>query len=407
LTATQIIAEFLAKNLPFPLDLLPSGTYLVGGAVRDVLLKRNREYFDLDFVVPDRAIDLAKQIAKTYQAGFVVLDRDREIARIVFKQGTVDIARREGNSLETDLGRRDFTINAIAYQLNNNKLIDPFNGVEDLSDRLLRMISPTNLADDPLRLLRAYRQAAQLDFAIESDTKNTIRSLAHLITTVAAERVNTEFGYLLTSLTGSNWIVAAWQDGLIQPWFPEVKAENLARLAKIDEAIATHNHKYPNLIQDYTWCLSISKLASLVAIAPAKAETELTQLKYSRAEIRAVTTALKHLPQLQQLTALMSLREQYFFFLDVKDVFPIAAILAVATGVDSQIIEPLCDRYVNPQDLVAHPQPLVTGNDLMQALNLKPSPKIGELLTEIQIARIEGKITNAEEAIAWASINRG
>jgi tRNA nucleotidyltransferase (CCA-adding enzyme) len=104
---------------------------------------------------------------------------------------------------------------------------------------------------------------------------------------------------------------------------------------------------------------------------------------------------------------LMSLREQYFFFLDIKGVFPILAILAVATGVDSQIIEPLCDRYLNSQDLVAHPQPLVTGNDLMQALNLKPSPKIGELLTDIQIARIEGKISSAEEAIAWASINRG
>jgi tRNA nucleotidyltransferase (CCA-adding enzyme) len=403
----HIIAEFLAKNLPFPIDLFPSETYLVGGVVRDVLLKRNREYLDLDFVVPDRTIALAKQIAKTYQAGFVVLDRDREIARVVFKQGTVDIARREGNSLETDLGRRDFTINAIAYQLDRQELIDPFNGVADLNDRLLRMISPTNLADDPLRLLRAYRQATQLDFAIESNTKNTIRSLAHLITTVAAERVNTEFGYLLTSLTGSNWIVAAWQDGLLKPWFPELDEEKLARLAKIDKAIATLDRKYPDLIQDYSWCLSISKLASLVAIAPAKAETELTELKYSRTEIRAVTTALKHLPQLQQQAMLMSLREQYFFFLDIKGVFPILAILAVATGVDSQIIEPLCDRYLNSQDLVAHPQPLVTGNDLMQALNLKPSPKIGELLTDIQIARIEGKISSAEEAIAWASINRG
>jgi tRNA nucleotidyltransferase (CCA-adding enzyme) len=403
----HIIAEFLAKNLPFPIDLFPSETYLVGGVVRDVLLKRNREYLDLDFVVPDRTIALAKQIAKTYQAGFVVLDRDREIARVVFKQGTVDIARREGNSLETDLGRRDFTINAIAYQLDRQELIDPFNGVADLNDRLLRMISPTNLEDDPLRLLRAYRQAAQLDLAIESNTKNTIRSLAHLITTVAAERVQTEFGYLLASLTGNKWIVAAWQDGLLKPWFPELDEEKLARLAKIDEAIATLDREYPDLIQDYTWCLSISKLASLVAIAPAKAETELTELKYSRTEIRAVTTALKHLPQLQQQAMLMSLREQYFFFLDIKGVFPILAILAVATGVDSQIIEPLCDRYLNSQDLVAHPQPLVTGNDLMQALNLKPSPKIGELLTDIQIARIEGKISSAEEAIAWASINRG
>jgi tRNA nucleotidyltransferase (CCA-adding enzyme) len=396
-----MIAEFLEKKLPFPLNVLPSETYLVGGAVRDILLKRKREYFDLDFVVADRPIDLAKQISKTYKAGFVVLDREREIARVVFKQGTVDIARREGNSLETDLKRRDFTINAIAYQLDRQELIDPFDGVKDLSDRILRMISQANLEDDPLRLLRAYRQAAQLDFAIESNTRNTISNLAHLITTVAAERVNTEIDYILTSSIGSDWIVAAWQDGLLKPWFPEINAEKLTILNKIDKAIATLSNKYPDLLQDYSWCLSISKLASLVALEPEKAEKELTELKYSRIEIRAVITALNYLPQLQLKNNLISLREQYFFFLDVKDVFPILAILAVATEVNSQIIEPLCDRYVNAKDPVAHPQPLVTGNDLMEALNLKPSPKIGELLTEIQIAYIEGKINNADEAIAF------
>jgi tRNA nucleotidyltransferase (CCA-adding enzyme) len=396
-----MIAEFFKKKLPFPLNLLPSETYLVGGAVRDVLLKRKKEYFDLDFVVPDRPIDLAKQIAKIYKAGFVVLDRDREIARVVFKQGTVDIALREGNNLETDLKRRDFTINAIAFHIERQQLIDPFDGVKDLSDRILRMISQANLEDDPLRLLRAYRQAAQLDFAIEPNTRNTITNLAHLITTVAAERVNTEIDYILTSSIGSDWIVAAWQDGLLKPWFPEVNEEKLTRLNKIDKAIATLSNKYPQLIQNHSLCLSISKLASLVAIEPEKAEKELTELKYSRIEIRAVITALKYLPQLQLQTSLMSLREQYFFFLNVKDVFPILAILAVATEVNSQIIKPLCDRYVNSKDPVAHPQPLVTGNDLIEALNLKPSPKIGELLTEIQIAYIEGKISNVDEAIAW------
>jgi tRNA nucleotidyltransferase (CCA-adding enzyme) len=404
MTPPQIIAELLNENLPFKKEIFPSGTYLVGGAVRDGLLKRKRAYFDLDFVVPDRAIDLAKQISKTYKAGFVVLDREREIARVVFKQGTVDIARQEGNSLEKDLGRRDFTINAIAYQLDRDELIDPFHGVEDLNDELLRMISQANLEDDPLRLLRAYRQAAQLDFAIESKTRNTISNLAHLITTVAAERVNTEFGYLLTSLIGSKWIVAAWRDGLLKPWFPEVNVEKLARLIKIDEAIVTLKNKYPDLIQDYSWSLSISKLASLVVNLPEKAELELIELKYSRNEIRAVTTALKYLSQLQLQTNLMSLREQYFFFLNVKDVFPILAILAVATEANWQITSSLCDRYINHQDPVAHPQILVSGNDLMEALNLKPSPKIGELLTEIQIAHIEGKISNAEDAIAWVRI---
>ncbi|MGL5879457.1 MAG: CCA tRNA nucleotidyltransferase, partial [Xenococcaceae cyanobacterium] len=283
-------------------------------------------------------------------------------------------------------------------------LIDPLNGLQDLENKFLRMISQANLKDDPLRLLRAYRQAAQLNFAIELNTKTTIRSIACLIDRVAAERVNTELSYLLNSVTGSKWIAAAWQDGLLQPWFQNIVEEKIQQLTKIDESIQILSNKWVGLIKDFSWCLSMAKLACLVSQVPAKAETELLELKYSRAEIRTVITALKHLTQLQQLNAPMSLREQYFFFLNVGDVFPILAVLAAVTEVDWQIIASLCDRYTNPQDLVAHPQPLVTGNDLMQSLNLKPSPKIGELLTEIQIARIEGKIGNANDAIAWARL---
>jgi tRNA nucleotidyltransferase (CCA-adding enzyme) len=404
MTLQKIIAELLQNNLPFKKDLLPSGTCLVGGALRDALLNRKREYLDLDFVVPDRAIAIAKQIAKDYRAGFVVLDREREIARVVFPNGTVDIAQQEGDSIDKDLGRRDFTINAIAYDLETEELIDRFGGLQDLENKLLRMISQANLEDDPLRLLRGYRQAAQLDFAIEATTRSTIRSIASSIERVAAERVNTELGYLLVSKSGSKWIEAAWQDGLLQPWLKKVSQEKIQQLAKIDRSIQTLQHKKAGLILDFCWCLSIAKLVCLVSGIPTEAEAELLKLKYSRAEIRAVTTAVKQLLQFQQLPTLMSLREQYFFFLDVDGVFPILAILAVAKGVDWQIIEPLCDRYINPQDLVAHPQPLVTGNDLMQALNLKPSPKIGELLTKIQIARIEEKISNADEAIAWARL---
>lgn len=404
MTSEKIITKLLKDNLPFNKILLPSGTYLVGGAVRDALLNRKREYLDLDFVVSDRAIDLAKQIAKEYKAGFVVLDRERQIARVVFANGTVDLARQEGNSIEQDLRRRDFTINAIAYHLETEQLIDPLNGLQDLDNKFLRMISQANLKDDPLRLLRAYRQAAQLDFAIELNTKTTIRSIAYLIERVAAERVNTELSYLLNSVTGSKWIAAAWQDGLLQPWFQNIVEEKIQQLTKIDESIQILSNKWAGLIEDFSWCLSMAKLACLISQVPVKAETQLLKLKYSRAEIRATATVLKYLAPLQQLNAPMSLREQYFFFLNVGDVFPILAILAAVTEVDWQIIVSLCDRYINPQDLVAHPQPLVTGNDLMQAIDLKPSPKIKELLTEIQIARIEGKISNANEAIAWARL---
>ena len=98
----------------------------------------------------------------------------------------------------------------------------------------------------------------------------------------------------------------------------------------------------------------------------------------------------------------MSLREQYFWFLEVKDIFPILIARAIATGVSSTIINPLIQRYLDPADLVAHPRCLVTGNDLIRELNLKPSPVIGKLLTEIQIAQIESKIATPQQAISYA-----
>ena len=186
---------YFLQSIPFNLDYLPSGTYLVGGAVRDALLQRQRDYLDLDFVLPELAIEIAKKIANCYQAGFVVLDRKRQIARVVFPQGTVDFALQEGNSLVKDLQRRDFTVNAIAYDPHTAELFDPVGGLVDLKSRLLKMISPANLVDDPLRLLRAYRQAAQLDFTIEAETRSTICQLAPLLGKIAAERVQTELGY--------------------------------------------------------------------------------------------------------------------------------------------------------------------------------------------------------------------
>ena len=99
----------------------------------------------------------------------------------------------------------------------------------------------------------------------------------------------------------------------------------------------------------------------------------------------------------------MSLREQYFWFLEVKDIFPILIVRAIATGAKLELLKPLIARYLNPADRIAHPQPLVTGDDLIRELNLKPSATIGKLLTEIQIAQIESKISTPQQALDFAS----
>ena len=399
------------SNWLFSLDWLPPSTCLVGGTVRDALLQRKQQHLDLDFVLPTEAVETARKIARHYQAGFVVLDAERRIARVVFPEGTADFAQIEGENLEADLRRRDYTVNAIAYNPHTAQFLDPLGGLEDLQRGVLRMVSPANLEDDPLRLLRAYRQASQSNFTIDPTTRSTIRTLAPLLGKVAAERVQNELGYLLGSSPGSQWLAAAWEDGLLPFWFESATAEDLRQVGKVDQAAQILGETWLELGKELktpvgsqstlAW-QSLAKLATLVSSVPEEAESQLEQLKYSRAEIGAVTTTVRHLPQLWE-AASMTLREQYFFFVDVGEVFPCLVVLALAVGVEMETVAPLIERYLNPNDPVAHPTPLVTGKDLMRSLSLSPSPRIGKLLTEIQIAHIEGKISTPEDALKFAT----
>ena len=399
------IKSYLAE-IDFPCDLaqLPKDAYLVGGSVRDALLGRYKIPLDLDFVLPQNTIATAKHFANTYNGGFVVLDREREIARVVFDRGTLDLARQEGITLEKDLNRRDFTINAIAYNFHDQQLVDPLNGVADLERGILRMVAAKNLDDDPLRLLRAYRQAAQLNFTLETKTETAIKQRVALLQNVAAERVRAELDYILAAPQGHKWLIAAIEDGLLSLYLPHSDRLNLADLeataAGIEFCLANGISDRSNLPQLEIEILT--QLSALVSTQPDLAETELTNLKYARTQIKAVVKTIRHLPLLQQMTQPMSLRQQYFWFLEVRDIFPILLARAIALDVPRAIIDPLIERYLDPKDPVAFPQSLVTGNDLITQLNLKPAPIMGELLTEIQIAQIESQVATFDEAIAFA-----
>jgi tRNA nucleotidyltransferase (CCA-adding enzyme) len=403
--------QFL-ENLPFDLDLLPQPVYVVGGAVRDGLLGRVRAELDLDLVISVGAVDTARQLASKYGAGFVLLDAEREIARVVFAGMTVDIAQQDGLSIEGDLHRRDYTINAIAYDLRAGVTIDPFNGTQDIQQRLIRMVNRTNLIDDPLRLFRAYRQGAQLDFTIEPDTRQMIRDLAHLSTTVAAERVLAELRYLVQTPASSRWLVAMVDDGVLSGWLDgEILLQRgyANELMEIDRAIELIRVHYPplelQLDRSIRETISMSrkglcKLMALLSPELSVATAQMLRLTFSSIEIQIVSTGMSNLPQL--LGVEMSLREQYFWFQAVGTNFPLSIVLAIANGVQIASLVPLIDRYLNPEDLVAHPTPLISGHDLIQALGIAPSPTIGRLLTEIHLGRIMNQITTPTEAIEFA-----
>jgi tRNA nucleotidyltransferase (CCA-adding enzyme) len=407
------------QHWPFSLDWIPTTAYLVGGCVRDALLEYASPYLDLDFVMPQDPIQTAQAIARHYRAGFVVLDAERQIARVVFDHATADFALQVGASLIEDLERRDFTVNAIAYSPHTQTLVDPLGGRKDLEKRTLRMVSAENLKDDPLRLMRAYRQAAQLNFAVDPDTRVQLHGLAHLLSNVAAERVRVELSYLLSHAKGTEWLTQLWQDGLLQTAFAHSTAEGLAligRMDRVEAEVTARWHPLESLLHRTLsdrpksgegvrrTLFATAKLVGLVDPDPQVAKPTLQAMKYSKAEINLVLTVLQGLIQLRKdlSQGVLGRRQQYLLFRMVRDAFPAVAVVAIAAGIPITDIATLVDEYLKGDSAIAHPTPLVSGQVLMSTLSLGSGPLVGQLLAALELAHAEGLIATSTEAIQMA-----
>lgn len=201
--------------------------YLVGGAVRDMLL--NRFSHDLDFAVPSNGVSLARRVANTLQADFMVLDEERDTGRVILIEldGTrtfLDFATYRGENLDADLRARDFTMNAIAFDPREATLIDPLSGTADLRAKTIRACSSTSLQDDPVRILRAVRQAAGFGFRIQLETRKAMKEAAHLLPKVSPERRRDELFKILEGPKPDASIRALEMLGILPYLLPELPA---------------------------------------------------------------------------------------------------------------------------------------------------------------------------------------
>lgn len=171
----------------FPaLSKLPPGSYVVGGAIRDLLL--DRAPADVDVAAPDPLAAAQKLGRKVIRLGKEHLSA----YRVVDREHVYDFAALEGGDIDVDLARRDFTVNAMAVDLDRDVLLDPHDGRRDLSSKLVRMVRASNFDDDPLRTLKGVRMAVRYDFEIADATLAAIRTRAAKIVDVAPERVTYE-----------------------------------------------------------------------------------------------------------------------------------------------------------------------------------------------------------------------
>ncbi len=197
---TQLPLSDLMATLRPSLAKTKEPVYLVGGAVRDALL--GRPSHDLDFAVAHDAVKLARAVANELNGAFYLLDAERGTARVILEQGVLDFARFRGEDLPADLRDRDFTINAIALPAESvavEAIIDPLGGQNDLAASVIRATGPNAIRSDPIRGLRAIRQAAELEMQILPATGELIRAAADGLLDVSAERVRDELCRLLVA----------------------------------------------------------------------------------------------------------------------------------------------------------------------------------------------------------------
>ena len=246
LYSDQQLAEILDQDI-FHLigdcaDELGVECYVVGGFVRDIFLERPSK--DIDVVVVGSGIEVAKLLKKKIgRKAHLSVFRNFGTAQV--KSGTMEVefvgARRESYShdsrkpivedgtLEDDQNRRDFTINALAICLNKGRfgeLVDPFEGLYDMEDGIIRTpLDPDiTFSDDPLRMLRCVRFAAQLNFTIEEETREALRRNAQRLEIISGERIQDELNKIMMTPTPSRGLYELYDTGLMQQILPELCA---------------------------------------------------------------------------------------------------------------------------------------------------------------------------------------
>jgi tRNA nucleotidyltransferase/poly(A) polymerase len=325
---------------------LPMHAYVVGGAVRDLTLGTAPADVDVACLDP-----LA--CARALRRKVIRLGREEHLSayRVVDGPHVYDFAALLDGSIDADLARRDFTINAMAIDLESGELLDPHDGRADLARRLVRMIDAANFDDDPLRMLKAVRMAVRFDSEVDQETMRAIRTRAKRIADVAVERVAYELTVIFSANAFRRAVALLRDTGLDLPLF----GRSL----------------------DATFHADDVPLAAALALLVDDTHAFAKRWRLSDALMREIQT-------LQRVTASHSL-------LDLYD---------AGESIARQL--PPMLRALGRDDVIAFPdfemKPLLTGDEIAVIANIEPGPNIGILKRALLESELEGRITNREDA---------
>ena len=364
--------------------------YLVGGYIRDAVLGiRSR---DIDIAV--RGIS-ARKLAFELQkiTGGTVFDlRGEHIVRIALKGGvTIDISSFKG-SLHDELKRRDFTVNSIAWSPESG-FFDPFGGIGDLRDIILRANMKKNIRNDPLRCLRIYRMMGCYGLIPVDRTRGWARDLSYSMEKVATERITLEFFKLLD---GKHWYPAlkmALEDGVLKRIIPLKNSQleaNLKLVSKVtgkpDKALLRKNLR--NTIQGMSG-IGLIRLEGL-ALGVDIGSLRLSLSSLLRRRIERVNSCYKAASRLRRNSGLSEL---FDLFEESKDTAPDVLMLAQRDWALEEY-----RRYVKITR-----RPIISAEEIMEEVGIKEGPLVGRLMREIGKKRFIGEVRGIQDAMKFIS----
>ena len=420
--------------------------FLVGGSVRDYLLKN--DCYDYDFAIKDRTIEIGKLLANKTQGSFFVLDYERQTVRVVWningKLFNFDIARIIGDKIEDDLILRDLTLNSIALEINNDNykaivnlelidnkyIIDPTNGKSDLGNKIIKTYQKQNLIDDPLRMLRAFRFSAKFKFDIDQDTLIFIKQLSKDINKVAKERILKE----LYDILFFNHSHKSFQQMLEYNLLQNIFDNNSFDINKFGKAILLIKEfentelsifgEFQKNIEEYlntTLILNrtINQTIKLAILFANLKKDQITNNQYikhleiylknftfSVIEQKFILKTVRFFINIDSFNSLSFERKDlYLFFKETKEEL-ISSCLLIYISDNQDLKKKVLDVlkiYFNDKILSIQPE-IINGEEIMKKFNLKPGRIIGELLEKVKQSQAENLIFNFNQAIDFLAL---
>lgn len=423
--------------------------FLVGGLLRDLLLGTTTK--DYDFALPREAASFISSMEESLGLRFFKVgkeERETLTYRLVYQDMSIDLTFLQGESIDQDLLRRDFTINAIAFSLRDGTFHPVAGAWEDIERRVIRTVSSRSIDQDPLRMLRAIRYVCALDgFVLDPQLKEEIFRKRELVQSLPGERIKMELDHILLSPRPALGLRSLYESSLLLTLFPDLRGlEHLGqskhhhlhvlshtlliveKLSWAFEWVASRAGAFPLTREE---CLALSYAALFhdlgkqdtyskdekekvhfyhhESFSCERAERLMERLRFSNVLKNKVLRLIQNHMRILNLsretkeTALKRLVYQ------VGDDIPLLVLLTLADkeasrGILSvqldEVVEDHCLRILKwfKEKEVVHPLPLINGHDVL-ALGYSPGPKVGEILNFIRGKQVEGEIKTREEAL--------